>query len=655
MSSSDSSSDDEQFNFVPHESIKDVLTIIHKGKPSKEPQLFAKSTTKKLTWPNDLWDSGTLIYNIEDPKINLPPPLSRSDKILRFNSKFESGNLRHAYQLSQDSYHLILEYDKNKSGSCQWYYFQIKNVRKDVKYTFYISGFHKSTSIEKSGLKVFWYSEKRAKEQNISWSRGGYNYEYGVTQRDENGKRASLQFKIIFPYDDDTVYLCYALPYTYSDLQRYIINWTKQRPDIFTSSIFCKTLGGRDCPLITITKHKENVIKNDYLVFSARVHPGESNGSVVLHGLIDFLLSDHPAARYLVDKFVIKIIPMLNIDGVVEGNYRIGLSGVDLNRVWTKPDPFLHPVITTTKKLIKDLSINGNISVYIDFHGHSRLNGSFAYGCPNDTDFEIKSLVNTEKILPRIISFLSDAFSWGSCKFSFPKERKDASRIVIRKEFNVVQSFTIESSFGGIVSGPRSGVLYDELVWKELGAKCGEGVYHLVTKDTSPLAAYVIQEIQMITPINNLENDNEDYNENFESEPDEVTVNDLAITANPVIKSKKKEQKNLIRSQSSKTEKKMFWKPKETDTKINVIRPKTKQLRPIASKSLLRIEQNDNECHEDLEIEYMNQRRNGKFSSSTLFHMMKPKKSLVANSKIISTQPPGYVSPKWSVIEFTKR
>ncbi|KAK8854047.1 hypothetical protein M9Y10_016597 [Tritrichomonas musculus] len=819
MLSSDSGSDDEQYTFVPHESIKDVLTIIHKGKPPKEPQPFAMGSNKKVRWPVDLWDSGTLIYSIENPNINLKPPVVRTDKTLRFNSRFESGNLSLAYQLSPDTYHLILEYDKNKSGSCQWFYFQMKNVRKDIKYTFYISGFHKGTTVDHGGLKVFWYSEKRAKERGISWSRGGYNYEYGITLRDSSRKRASLQFKISFPYDNDTVYLCYALPYTYSDLQRNIIKWQKNHFSIFSSTILCQTLGGRDCPLITITSPR-NIAENNnnYLFFTARVHPGESNGSYVLHGLIDFLLSDHPAAKYLVSKYIIKIVPMLNIDGVVEGFYRIGLSCVDLNRVWQDPNPTLHPVITATKNLIKQLSTNGKIAVYIDFHGHSRLNGCFAYGCPNNIaphKDEVflncsESLINTEKLLPRIISFLSDAFSWGSCQFSYPKERKAASRIVIRKEFGIVQSFTVESSFGGIISGPRAGVLYDEIIWKELGSKCGEGVYHLLTKNSSPLASYVEREIMLITPnrhinfnsevdvydysddcdnndsnenkndeerrneneneMNNysiesdssnskpnstfnyltninyhINNNNEDHsdfkimdnsnktnrktkkkgttknikkkkgNTNNETKTQNKSIsntdaniknnnsntNDIyninstiaftdisnnltsnskpkaKVTKNDVIKKKKETNDSIsninifpnsdIPTKQTTTTKKKNIVPPVDSNETDLLQPtigKTKnhnqnQHKPISHNQTTGILsdhlQDDEEESSNDDIEYVNQRRLGKFGPKTLFRMTKPKNSLFANSKIISSQSPGYSAPKWVNIQFSKR
>jgi murein tripeptide amidase MpaA len=64
----------------------------------------------------------------------------------------------------------------------------------------------------------------------------------------------------------------------------------------------------------------------------ARIHPGESNGSWMMHGLIKFLLGNSNEAKKLRDNIVFKIIPMINVDGVVLGNYRTGFEGRDLNR-----------------------------------------------------------------------------------------------------------------------------------------------------------------------------------------------------------------------------------------------------------------------------------------------------------------------------------
>ena len=70
------------------------------------------------------------------------------------------------------------------------------------------------------------------------------------------------------------------------------------------------------------------------VVISARVHPGESNASYMMHGIIDYLTGPSLDAKILRDNFVFKLVPMLNPDGVVVGNYRCSLAGLDLNRMW---------------------------------------------------------------------------------------------------------------------------------------------------------------------------------------------------------------------------------------------------------------------------------------------------------------------------------
>ena len=70
------------------------------------------------------------------------------------------------------------------------------------------------------------------------------------------------------------------------------------------------------------------------IIITARVHPGETMASHVMEYIIDFLLGPSSTARSLRENFVFKIVPMLNPDGVIIGNYRCNLSSVDLNRQW---------------------------------------------------------------------------------------------------------------------------------------------------------------------------------------------------------------------------------------------------------------------------------------------------------------------------------
>jgi murein tripeptide amidase MpaA len=70
------------------------------------------------------------------------------------------------------------------------------------------------------------------------------------------------------------------------------------------------------------------------------------------------------------ENFVIKIVPMINIDGVVNGNYRSNFSGNDVNRQWLEPSRRLHPEIYNLKQEI--LSNKKNVHFFLDLHAHSR-------------------------------------------------------------------------------------------------------------------------------------------------------------------------------------------------------------------------------------------------------------------------------------------
>lgn len=85
-------------------------------------------------------------------------------------------------------------------------------------------------------------------------------------------------------------------------------------------------------------------------MLTSRVHPGETNASWMIQGVMDCLLNPKPEEEELVkslkDHFEFIIIPMLNVDGVINGNYRCSLASCDLNRKYLKPNRQLHPAIS---------------------------------------------------------------------------------------------------------------------------------------------------------------------------------------------------------------------------------------------------------------------------------------------------------------------
>lgn len=99
--------------------------------------------------------------------------------------------------------------------------------------------------------------------------------------------------------------------------------------------MLCKSLAGNDVDMLIVTNFASDPVDiavRKSVILTARVHPGETNASWMMNGVIEFLVSDHADAKYLRDAFVFKIIPMQNPDGVIVGNYRCSLMGVDLNR-----------------------------------------------------------------------------------------------------------------------------------------------------------------------------------------------------------------------------------------------------------------------------------------------------------------------------------
>lgn len=146
-----------------------------------------------------------------------------------------------------------------------------------------------------------------------------------------------------------------------------------------------RTLAGNRCDLITITSKdkdpkSEKALGKKGVFISARVHPGESNSSWIMKGIIDYLVSAAPEARVLRENFVFKIVPMLNPDGVINGNYRCSLVGQDLNRRWKNASKTLHPENFAVKRLIRQFKKEREIVLYCDLHGHSRKKNIFMYG-----------------------------------------------------------------------------------------------------------------------------------------------------------------------------------------------------------------------------------------------------------------------------------
>ncbi|KAF4662023.1 hypothetical protein FOL47_006427 [Perkinsus chesapeaki] len=414
-------------------------------------------------------------------------PMNAEDNTLIFESRFESGNLQTAVKVTMG----------------------------------------KPSSLFQKGMEpVVWSTQDFYQGSGVGWVRGSgvCGIQYGKTNTDRHlltrvaaalkvgeecdgvpaveiarqtasfVEASALTFQYTPQWDGDTVYFAYTYPYTLTRLHDFISEMENSRGGrrYLTRYPLCRTLAGNRVDVLTITSSRDENAEADpeemptptrkqYVAITARVHPGESVSSFACEGLIRELLSDTALAKKLRANYIFKIVPMLNPDGVVLGNYRANLSGRDLNRVWNQPCKFLHPTIYFTKRLLCRCA---PLALFADLHGHSRKLNWFSYGClpprkprrrggvPPFTpppDMRTRDAV----LLPLLLAKLSPTFSLKDCFFHMQPQKESTARITIYKELTLPKCMTVEISFCG--SSERQFAIKDYLnIGKEIAMALAE-------------------------------------------------------------------------------------------------------------------------------------------------------------------------------------
>lgn len=104
--------------------------------------------------------------------------------------------------------------------------------------------------------------------------------------------------------------------------------------------------------MLTITDPEVEDKTKRCMIISGRIHPGETCGSHMMKGFLYFICSNSEEAKELRKNVVFKVVPMLNPDGVVVGNFRTSLCGRDLNRQFRTSADFLIPEVKALKQLV---------------------------------------------------------------------------------------------------------------------------------------------------------------------------------------------------------------------------------------------------------------------------------------------------------------
>jgi cytosolic carboxypeptidase protein 5 len=236
------------------------------------------------------------------------------------------------------------------NGNRTWFYFGVKGGHgKWLKFN--LMNLNKQGKLFEMGmLPVF----KTVPSLNSKWSR--------IYSKPNWQTVNNLNFQLSFTHRipekrETTTYFAFCYPHSYEECQEMLEKLDKQfencktinsnsrcDPDMiyYHRELFCYSLDKRRIDLITISAcNQMNTTKREprfdpdnlfpknndqrcfefdqkrVFVLSSRVHPGETPASFVFNGFLEFILrKDDVRARALRQKFVFKLIPMLNPDGV---------------------------------------------------------------------------------------------------------------------------------------------------------------------------------------------------------------------------------------------------------------------------------------------------------------------------------------------------
>jgi hypothetical protein len=176
------------------------------------------------------------------------------------------------------------------------------------------------------------------------------------------------------------------------------------------------------------------------------------------------------------------MVPILNPDGTVCGNYRSSLAGVDLNRQWILPNKDLHPTIFHIKEMLSNVKKERPLLVYCDLHCHSKKKNSFIYGCNTAANGGFTSWTKV-RLLPRVLAKVTPLFNIKDCRFRIDPSKLGTGRVVAWKEFGVTNSFTLESSFFGYEYGQKT-IRFSPMTFMEIGKSLGQSLneYKILVK-----------------------------------------------------------------------------------------------------------------------------------------------------------------------------
>lgn len=151
----------------------------------------------------------------------------------------------------------------------------------------------------------------------------------------ERGYRTSPQQDVLrLPcLEEDAVHVGTQTPLSHPQLMEKVRRWGRSPHGHI--HVLGSSMGGRELVRLEITGAASPYPRaRRWAHYVSLQHPGEFNAQWRIVGMIDWLLSDEPAAADARERHIFHFVPTMSPDGPEHGWYRVSASGQDMNRTF---------------------------------------------------------------------------------------------------------------------------------------------------------------------------------------------------------------------------------------------------------------------------------------------------------------------------------
>lgn len=277
---------------------------------------------------------------------------------ISFISDFEGGNLGPIDELSEDHYRLHLHGESDwqqRNRQVSWYYFLLQGAQ------------NRDLTLELTDL-IGEYNFKPGAHAITRYTRPVFSYDQTHWQHfsDDQVSWNDSQKELILQVrpTQNHIWIAHQPPYTTANLTQ-LIDHLDEIPYCMIDTIG-RTPQNR--PLLLISVGKKSGHNQKVVWLMARQHSWESGTSWVMESILNYLTAEGSEHTWS-DRFIFKIFPMGDPDGVARGGVRFNQYGHDLNRNWDLVMPKEMPEIFYQKKAISEWIAEGNkIDFFLTLH-----------------------------------------------------------------------------------------------------------------------------------------------------------------------------------------------------------------------------------------------------------------------------------------------